>query len=222
MAIGAGWADGAWVDAGWVVGAWQAESAVNVGGTSQLGALSSTGGITIERTLGGTSQLGAISSTGALTLERTLGGTSQLGAITSSGGIQVGEVVAAAGCRSSKARRLYIVEVDGNFIPVNSIAEAQSVLQQIRDLAEQSAQQDVKTEAPPAIPKIRVRTAKGKVTTSAPLQKAIQKTQSAVTKAYNRRAKQIAQDHEISVLLIRKIAQEEAEDDEAAAVLLLM
>ena len=66
---------------------------VTIGGTSQVGAYSSTGGITLERTIGGTSQIAAFSSTGGITLERALGGTSQLGVITSSGGIQVGDAV---------------------------------------------------------------------------------------------------------------------------------
>ena len=37
MTIGAGWAEGAWVDAGWVVGAWAQPTATKtIGGTSQL------------------------------------------------------------------------------------------------------------------------------------------------------------------------------------------
>jgi len=67
---------------------------VTIGGTSQLGAFDSTGGITLERTIGGTAQLLAFDATGGITLERTLGGTSQLAAFTSSGFIQVGDVVA--------------------------------------------------------------------------------------------------------------------------------
>ena len=40
-----------------------AETAIELGATSQLGAVTSTGGITRERNLGSTSQLGGYSST---------------------------------------------------------------------------------------------------------------------------------------------------------------
>ena len=60
---------------------------VTIGGTSQIEAVTSTGGITLERMLGGTSQIGPITSTGTITLERVLGGTSQIGSITSTGTI---------------------------------------------------------------------------------------------------------------------------------------
>jgi len=70
---------------------------VTIGGTSQLGAFDSTGGITLERTIGGTAQLLAFDATGGITLERTLGGTSQLAAFTSSGFIQVGDVIEPTG-----------------------------------------------------------------------------------------------------------------------------
>lgn len=69
MAIGQGWADGAWVDAGWVVGAWvQASATKTIGGTSQLGALSSSGGlnVVVPKTIGGASQLEAFTSSGTI------------------------------------------------------------------------------------------------------------------------------------------------------------
>ena len=72
-----------------------ASGIVEIGGTSQLEAFASSGGITLERVIGGTSQLLAFDATGGITLERTLGGTSQLLAFSSTGGIQVGDVVVA-------------------------------------------------------------------------------------------------------------------------------
>ena len=94
MAIGSGWADGAWVDAGWVVGAWeQSTTAKTIGGTSQLGALTSSAALDVQgqETIGGTSQLDALTSTGGITvaLPLTIGGTSQLDALSSTGGVQV-------------------------------------------------------------------------------------------------------------------------------------
>ena len=72
MAIGAGWAEGAWVDAGWVVGAWEQPSAAKtIGGTSQLGAFSSTGGLQVGRKIGGTSQLGALGSSATIQVVST-------------------------------------------------------------------------------------------------------------------------------------------------------
>ena len=97
MTIGAGWAEGAWVDASWVVGAWaQPTTTKTIGGTSQLEAFSSTGTLTVQNqeTIGGVSQLEAFSSTGQLNLGWQIGGTSQLNPFTSSGGIQVGDLIA--------------------------------------------------------------------------------------------------------------------------------
>jgi hypothetical protein len=95
MAIGEAWENGAWVDESWVVGAWvQASATKTIGATSQLGAMSSTGGIdvVVPNTIGGTSQLEAFTSTGELSVQtnHTLGGVSQLGSFASSGGISAG------------------------------------------------------------------------------------------------------------------------------------
>jgi hypothetical protein len=94
MTIGAGWAEGAWIDASWVVGAWAPVTASKtIGGTSQLEAFSSTGGLDVtgNKTVGGVSQLEAFASTGGLdvTGSQTIGGVSQLEAFASSGGIDV-------------------------------------------------------------------------------------------------------------------------------------
>jgi hypothetical protein len=96
MTIGAGWAEGAWVDASWVVGAWAQPTATKtIGGTSQLEAFASSGTLTVQNqeTIGGTSQLEVFNSTGGINLGFSIGGTSQLQAFTSSGFIQVGDVV---------------------------------------------------------------------------------------------------------------------------------
>lgn len=96
MAIGDGWVDGAWQDAGWVSGAWTVTGATKtIGGTSQLEAFSSSGGIDIlePETIGATSQLGAITSSGGLTVAspKTIGATAQLQPFTSNGTIDSGE-----------------------------------------------------------------------------------------------------------------------------------
>jgi hypothetical protein len=96
MAIGQGWAEGAWVDASWVVGAWaQAGTTKTIGGTSQLEAFSSSGTIdvVVPKTIGASSQLEAFNSSGGITVavDKTIGGTSQLGPFTSSGFLDSGE-----------------------------------------------------------------------------------------------------------------------------------
>jgi hypothetical protein len=96
MAIGQGWAEGAWVDASWVVGAWaQAGTTKTIGGTSQLEAFSSSGTIdvVVPKTIGASSQLEAFTSSGGITVavDKTIGGTSQLGPFTSSGFLDSGE-----------------------------------------------------------------------------------------------------------------------------------
>jgi len=110
MAIGSGWVDGAWVDGGWVVGAWaQASATKTIGGTSQLGAFTSSAGITVvvPKTIGATSQLEAFTSSAGITVvvPKTIGGTSQLGAFTSSGFLQAPDVASKGGAVSDTRRR---------------------------------------------------------------------------------------------------------------------
>jgi hypothetical protein len=119
-------------------------------------------------------------------------------------------------------RPIYIIEVDGEKIPVTSIAEAESILLQVRDLAQESATKDVTTATTPKPPKVTVKTVSGNVTTSITLQREVERTQKVVNQAYIRRAKQIEQDIEISNLMLIKIEQEERDDESAIIALLLM
>lgn len=119
-------------------------------------------------------------------------------------------------------RKRYVVEVDGQFFEVPTIAAAQSLLLQVRDLANESATRDVKTPIPPKPPRVSVKTISGGKTTSVTLQREVRKTQQVVNQAYVRRAKEIAQDVEISQLMIAKIKTEDEDDDSAIIALLLM
>ncbi len=130
------------------------------------------------------------------------------------------EVVRAGGRRKKRAR--YVVEVDGQFIEVSNVVEAEAVLQQVRDIAEDSAQRDVKSAVVPKPPKIAVRTISGAKTTSVTLQREVKRTQTVVNQAYIRRANDIKQDIEISKLMILAIEKEEADDESAIIALLLM
>jgi len=119
-------------------------------------------------------------------------------------------------------RKRYVVEVDGQFFEVPTIAAAEAILLQVRDLANESAARDVKTSVAPKPPRVSVRTISGGKTTSVTLQRQITRTQQVVNQAYVRRAKQIDQDIEISQLMIVKIEQEERDDENAILALLLM
>jgi hypothetical protein len=128
-----------------------------------------------------------------------------------------------AGGRSKKRRRRYVVEVDKQYFEVNSIAEAESVLAQVRELAEESAERDVVTEATPKPPRVTVKTATGKTTTSKVLAREVKRTQKVVNKAYSRAAQLFKQrldiDKEIGQLLRAKIHRE---DEDATIIALLM
>lgn len=134
--------------------------------------------------------------------------------------IGIADDVSAA--RGGRRKRRYIVDVDGQFFTVASIAAAESVLLQIRELANESAIRDVKTAVAPKPPRISIKTLAGKKTTSVTLQREVRKTQLAVIKAYATRAREISQDIEISQLMIAKIKQEDADDENAIIALLLM
>jgi len=133
----------------------------------------------------------------------------------------VGVVVAPRRAGRRKKTR-YVVEVDGQFFEVSSIAAAESILLRVRDLANESAQQDVTTALIQKPPKIAVRTIAGNVTTSKILQQQVRRTQTVVNQAYLKRSREIAQDIEISQLIIAKIKQEDADDESAIIALLLM
>lgn len=119
------------------------------------------------------------------------------------------------GGRSSprkKAKRRYVVEVDGELIQVASPQEAQHVLEQVRELARQSAERDVNTEVVPKPPRVSIKTSSGKPTTSKAIQAEVKKTQKVINREYVRAANAIAQQREISDLLIKKFKQEEEEE----------
>ncbi len=104
-------------------------SFVTIGDTSQIGDLSSTGGITLERVIGGTSQFETFDSTGGVTLERVIGGTSQLEAFTSSGGITSGVIISA-------------VSAGGHYYPAKRVKtklrkKDDEILQQVYELVAQ-------------------------------------------------------------------------------------
>jgi len=128
-------------------------------------------------------------------------------------------VVATTAKGGGKKRKRYVVEVDGQLIQVASVQEAESVLQQVRDLAEQSALKDVQTEVVPKPPRVSVKTISGKASTSKTIQAEVKKTQRVINTAYIKQADANAQNREISELLIKKI---EFEDEEETKLILLM
>ena len=123
-----------------------------------------------------------------------------------------------AGGRVKKKRR-YVVEVDGQYFDVNNIAEGEAILAQIRELAEESAERDVVTDVTPKPPKVKIRTAAGRPTTSQVLTRAVTRTQKAINRAYIEAARRRKIDRDISELLQRKIREE---DEEEALIALLL
>ncbi len=139
------------------------------------------------------------------------------------GASAVAEVIVPDKARGAGVRKIrYVVEVDGELIQVTSISEAESILRQVRALAKESAERDVITPTTPKPPRIKVKTASGNVTTSSTLQREVKRTQKVVNLAYVRRAKEVAQDLEISQLMLKKIEDEELDDESAIIALLLM
>lgn len=121
-----------------------------------------------------------------------------------------------------RAPKRYVVEVDKQIFFVNTISEAEALLARVRELADESAERDVTEPVTPKPPRIKVRTGTGKKTTSQALQREVKKTQTVVRQAYNRRAQSIAQDIEISRLLLEKLEKEARDDEQAIISLLLM
>lgn len=115
------------------------------------------------------------------------------------------------GGRTKKQKR-YIVDVDGKLFEVATIAEAESVLQQVRDLAQVSADTEVTTPVTPKPPRVSIKTISGNKTTSQTLQREVKKTQRVINRAYTNAARAVARDTEISELLIKKINDEDEED----------
>lgn len=82
--------------------------------------------------------------------------------------------------RKRKKRRRYVVEVDGEFFPVSSQAEAEEVLLKLREVAEEGAK--VAPEGKPA-PKVRV-TVQGKPVKSTKISQAVETAQATINDAY--------------------------------------
>lgn len=120
--------------------------------------------------------------------------------------------------KGRRKRKRYIVEIDNQFIEVASVADAQAVLEQAREVAEDAATQ--LTEPVKDIPRISVKLISGKETRSKVLRRDVKKTQQAVEWIYRKAQQRIDRDREISRLLQARIRDEE--EDEEALIALLM
>jgi len=120
--------------------------------------------------------------------------------------------------KGRQKRKRYIVEIDNQFIEVASVADAQAVLEQAREVAEDAATQ--LTEPVKDIPRISVKLISGKETKSKVLRRDVKKTQQAVEWIYRKAQQRIDRDREISQLLQARIRDEE--EDEEALIALLM
>lgn len=117
-------------------------------------------------------------------------------------------------------RRYYSVEVEGEIFVFTTVADVEAFLATVRREAEEQADRLVTTPVVPKPPKIRVKTAKGKASTSKTVQEAVKRTQKAVTRAYVRAAKRREVDAEISRLITAKLEREAVDEDNIIALLL--
>lgn len=153
------------------------------------------------------------------TITVTVPATALTGAteLTGTPTISVSAVASAKGGRVKKRR--HVVEVDGQYFDVRTVAEAQAILAQVRALAEESAERDVTTAVTPKPPRIKALGPSGKPTTSVTLQREVKRTQKAVNLAYINRSKELAQSIEISELMLKK--QQQEDEDELIIALLM-
>lgn len=115
----------------------------------------------------------------------------------------------------------YVVEIDGQHIAVASFAEAEALLMQAREVAKESAPRDVaraKTRIKP--PRVAVKTASGRNTTSAVLQRAVKAAQASINTTYRTAFESVSRDREIAELMTRKLRDEQDEEDAILALLL--
>lgn len=125
--------------------------------------------------------------------------------------------------KKQRRRVRYMVEVDGEQIEAVSIQHAQQILEQARELAEESAETDVfkaiEAKRPVKVPVVKIRTAKGNKTASLNLQREVRDTRQAVERIYKRAEQRIRETQEIARLMHAKLQEE---DDEEAILALLI
>jgi len=120
--------------------------------------------------------------------------------------------------KGGRKRKRYIVEIDNQFIEVASVADAQAVLEQAREVAEDAATQ--LTEPVKDIPRVSVKLISGKETKSKVLRRDVVKTEQAVEWIYRKAQQRIDRDKEISQLLQAKIREEDEEEEALIALLM--
>lgn len=132
-----------------------------------------------------------------------------------------GTVQPSLGKKGGRSRRTirYIVEIDGERIPTASIQEAEALLSQAVEVAEESADRDVRRSIRIKPPRISVRTGSGKQTASVSLQRTVKRSQARVAEIYDKARERIETEREISRLIQRRIRDE---DEEEAILALLL
>lgn len=198
----------------------KAAAAVQMSGTTGF-AWTPSGALDVEATLAGSTGF-AFAPTGALDVEATLSGSTGF-QWKPTGNLTIRGAETAAATGRGKRKRRYLVEIDKQYFEVNSIAEAQSILTQVREVATTAAENDVSSEITPKPPRVTVRTASGNKTTSQVLNRDISRTQKTINTAYRKAADLFTQrrkmDEEIGQLLRAKIHRE---DEDATIIALLM
>jgi hypothetical protein len=123
--------------------------------------------------------------------------------------------VYADGAGKPKKRRRYFVEIDGQSFPVDSVAEAQALLEQARQIAPQHAEQEAEVAVQQAqVTGEPIRIVIPKISASKALQPVVREHKAALTRIYSEASKRA------NLELARRAALED-DEDEAITVLLL-
>lgn len=193
----------------------KAAAAVQMSGSTGF-AFTPSGALDVEATLAGSTGF-AFTPSGAANVEATLSGSTGWTWTPSGNLVDTAAVATTAQTGRSRRRRYYSVEVDGEIFVFATVADVENFLATVREQAEEQAEQII-TSKPPVI---RVRTAKGKASTSKTVQAAVKRTRKAVNKAYTKAAKSREIDTEISRLILAKLEREAADEDNVIALLLM-
>jgi len=137
-------------------------------------------------------------------------------------GVQLGQADQPTGGISKRRRRRFLIEIDGQFFDADSVQAVQAHLEMVRELAEQSAEQDAITHVDKPIrikpPRIRVTTSDRKPVESITIKRDLEKTQRIVNDIYKKTADNVRDIR----LLASKRAERIRRDEEEAIISLLL
>lgn len=173
----------------------------------------------------GSPSLPLIESAGQAAIAGSITATGEpvLPLITAQGSATVGSVVVSADVSAGgrvKRKRRYLIEIDGQWFDADNIPQVRDVLSQAAEIAQESADEDVRRGQNIRIkpPVIRVKTVSGDALSDT-IQREVKKTQQVIADIYLKAYQEIEQIREISRLMHKRMDEEE--EEEAIMLLLL-